>query len=277
MDMFKAKARRRTLALGGLTFSAAMLLSPAIALAQSTGGARSLLARAAAAVLGEPQQSAQAKAIHTPAGAGIPGTVGAGQAVTDGPAYRPISPAHADFPGIFDGYSISKSVRRGHYPRVALTFETYGATVACWKVRATIWQSAKSHHDEHFELCDAPLTSRDDLGQPMVIPDPTFPLKGVIESRHILPAPGLTVSDERTTGPTPPRSPFNINIGSTTPNAGLLLFQYKAIVSRAMVISGYASKSDLSGGNAMLSAPTAGSAGQLLWVAGFAPGGNQDH
>jgi len=26
-----------------------------------------------------------------------------------------------------------------------------------------------------------------------------------------------------------------------------------------------------------LSAATAGSAGQLLWVAGFAPGGDQDH
>lgn len=245
--------------------------------AQSTSGAKGLLFRAAAAVLGQPQQSPQAKAIHTPAGTDIPGTMAAGQAITDGPVYRPLSPIHGQFPGIFDGYSVSESVRRGHYPRVAMTFETYGATVACWKVRATIWQSAKSHHEERFELCDAPLTAKDDLGQPTVIGDPTLPLSGVIQSRHILPAPGLTVSDKRTTGPTPPRSPFNINIGSTTPNAGLLLFQYKAIVARAMVISGYASKSDVSGGNTMLSAPTAGSAGQLLWVAGFAPGGDQDH
>lgn len=244
--------------------------------AQTSGGARGFLARAAAAVLGQPQQSAQGKAIHSPTGAGIPGTMAAGQAITDGPVYRPISPAHGQFAGIFDGYSVSESVRRGHYPRVALTFETYGATLPCWKVRATIWQSARNHHDERFELCDAPLTSKDDLGQPTVIGDPTLPLSGVIQSRHILPAPGLSVTDERTTGPTPPRSPFNVNIGSTTPNAGLLLFQYKAIVARAMVISGYASKSDVSGGNTMLSAPTAGSAGQLLWVAGFAPGGNQD-
>lgn len=247
--------------------------------AQTASGAKGLLFRAAAAVLGQPQpqQNTKATVLRSPDGAGIPGTMGAGQAVTDGPVYRATSPAHGDFPGIFDGYSVSESVRRGHYPRVALTFETYGATLACWKVRATIWQSARDHHDERFELCDAPLTTRDDLGQPMVIPDPTLPLTGVIQSRHILPAPGLTVSDERTTGPTPPRSPFNINIGPTTPNAGLLLFQYKAIVSRAMVISGYASKSDVSGGNSMFSAPTAGSAGQLLWVAGFAPGGDQDH
>ena len=146
-----------------------------------------------AAVLGQPQQSAQAKAIHAPAGDGIPGTMGAGQAVTDGPVYRPISPTHGQFPGIFDGFSVHESVRRGHYPRVALTFETYGATIPCWKVRATIWQSALSHHDERFELCDAPLTGKDDLGQPMVIGDPTLPLSGVIQSRHILPAPGLTV------------------------------------------------------------------------------------
>jgi hypothetical protein len=259
------------------TLAAALLLGATItAHAQSAGGAKGFLYRAAAAVLGQPQNS-KTTAIHGQAGAGIPGTMAAGQAITDGPVYRPISPAHGQFAGIFDGFSVSESVRRGHYPRVALSFETYGATIPCWKVRATIWQSAKSHHDERFELCDAPLTAKDDLGQPSVIGDPTLALSGVIQSRHILPAPGLSVTDERTTGPTPPRSPFNINIGSTTPNAGLLLFQYKAIVSRAMVISGYASKSDISGGNAMLSAPTAGSAGQLLWVAGFAPGGNQDH
>lgn len=245
--------------------------------AQSAGSAKGLLFRAAAAVLGQPQQSAQAKAIHTHAGDGIPGTMGAGQAVTDGAVYRPISPAHGEFPGIFDGFSVHESVRRGHYPRVALTFETYGATIPCWKVRATIWQSARNHHDERFELCDAPLTAKDDLGQPSVIGDPTLALTGVIQSRHILATSGLTVIDKRTIGPNPPRTPFNISVGSSTPNAGLFLFQYKAILARAMVISGYAAKSDISGGNAMLSAPTAGSAGQLLWVAGFAPGGDQDH
>lgn len=267
---------RRTLS----TLAAALLLGATItAHAQSAGGAKGFLYRAAAAVLGQPQpqQNTKASVVQSPNGTGVPGTMGAGQAVTDGPVYRPTSPAHGDFPGIFDGYSVSESVRRGHYPRVALTFETYGATIPCWKVRATIWQSARNYHDEQFELCDAPLTGKDDLGQPMVIGDPTLPLSSVIQSRHILPAPGLTVSDERTTGPTPPRSPFNISVGPTTPNAGLLLFQYKAIVSRAMVISGYASRSDVSGGNTMLSAPTAGSAGQLLWVAGFAPDGDQDH
>lgn len=274
--MFNAKSHRHARAVGLIAVLVALCL-PNSSNAQSAGGAKGFLYRAAAAVLGQPQKNTQAKEIQSQAGADIPGTMGAGQAITDGPVYRPLSPTHGQFPGIFDGYSVSESVRRGHYPRVALTFETYGATIPCWKVRATIWQSARNHHDERFELCDAPLTSQDDLGQPMVIPDPTLPLSSVIQSRHILPAPGLTVSDERTTGPTPPRSPFNINIGSTTPDAGLFLFQYKAIVARAMVISGYASRSDVSGGNSMLSAPTAGSAGQLLWVAGFAPGGDQDH
>lgn len=274
--MFNAKSHRHARAIGLIAVLVTLCL-PSPGNAQSVGGAKGFLYRAAAAVLGQPAKNTQTTATNGQAGADIPGTMGAGQAVTDGPVYRPISPTHGQFPGIFDGFSVSESVRRGHYPRVALTFETYGATLACWKVRATIWESARNHHDERFELCDAPLTSKDDLGQPTVIGDPTLPLSGVIQSRHILPAHGLTVSDERTTGPTPPRSPFNVNIGSTTPNAGLLLFQYKAIVARAMVISGYASKSDVSGGNTMLSAPTAGSAGQLLWVAGFAPGGDQDH
>lgn len=245
--------------------------------AQNASGAKGLLFRAAAAVLGQPQQSAQARAIHTPAGAGIAGTMAAGQAITDGPVYRPISPAHGQFAGIFDGYSVSEGVRRGHYPRVALTFETYGATVACWKVRATIWQSAKSHHDERFDLCDAPLTGKDDLGQPTVIPDPTLPLSGVIQSRHTMAANGMTVIDERTTGPNPPRTPFDLNVSATTPNASLFAFQYKAIMARAMVISGYAARSDVSSSNSMISSTMAGSAGQLMWLAGFAPGGNQDH
>jgi hypothetical protein len=274
--MFNAKSHRHAHAIS-LIAAIVTLCLPGPATAQSAGGAKGFLYRAAAAVLGQPAKNTQTTAIHNQAGADIPGTMGAGQAITDGPVYRPLSPTHGQFPGIFDGFSVSESVRRGHYPRVALTFETYGATLACWKVHATIWQSARNHHDERFELCDAPLTARDDLGQPMVIGDPTLPLSSVIQSRHILPAPGLSVTDERTTGPTPPRSPFNVNIGSTKPNAGLLLFQYKAIVARAMVISGYASKSDVSGGNSMFSAPTAGSAGQLLWVAGFAPGGDQDH
>jgi hypothetical protein len=48
-------------------------------------------------------------------------------------------------------------------------------------------------------------------------------------------------------------------------------------MARAMVISGYAARSDVSGSNSMISSTMAGSAGQLMWLAGFAPGGNQDH
>lgn len=266
---------RRTLSALAATLLLGALTS---AHAQTTGGAKGFLYRAAAAVLGQPltPKGAKAAEVHSATG-DIPGTMGAGQAVTDGPVYRPISPAHGQFAGIFDTYSIAEGARRGHYPRVALTFETYGATVPCWKVRATIWQSAKDHHDERFELCDAPLTTTDDLGNPAVIADPTLDLTSVIESTHTSDNMDVSVIDERTTGPNPPRTPFALNVSSSTPNASTFAFQYKAIMARAMVISGYASRRDVSGPESMRTATLAGSAGQLMWLAGFAPGGNQDH
>jgi len=265
-----------TRAFGALTIIIAALFStgtPRTSSAQDTGF-KGFLKNATAAVMGQPQSPSSSKNVMPRNVNDIPGTIAVGQAVTTGSVYRPTG--RSEFKGIFDGYSVAKNVPMGRFPRVALTFETYGGSVACWKVRATIWQSARNHHDERFELCDAPIVSHDDLGATSVMPDPSLSLRSVIQGKHILALPGLTVTDERTTGPNPPRSPFAMSFGASTPNRGNLRVQYEAIISRAMVVSGYVSKSD-AGGSDMRDASRAGSAGQLLWVAGFAPGGNQDH
>lgn len=251
----------------------AAVAAPSVVHAQDTGF-KGFLKQATTAVIGQPQNENAGKNILPKNVGAIPGTIAVGQAVTDGAVYRPTG--RSEFKGLFDGYSVAKNVPRGRYPRAALTFETYGGSVACWKVRATIWQSSKTHHDEHFELCDAPIVTHDDLGQTTIMPDPSLSLRGVITGKHLLGLPGLTITDERTTGPNPPRSPFAVSFGASTPNRSNLTAQYEAILSRAMVVSGYVSKSD-AGGSDMRDASRAGSAGQLLWVAGFAPGGNQDH
>jgi hypothetical protein len=243
------------------------------ATAQDTGF-KDFLKHATAAVMGQPQNASTSKNMLPGNVDAVPGTIAVGQAVTDGAVYRPTG--RSEFKGIFDGYSVAKNVPRGRFPRVALTFETYGGSVACWQVRATIWQSARNHRDERFELCDAPIVSHDDLGATTIMADPSLALRGVIQGKHILALPGLTVTDERTTGPNPARSPFAVSFGASTPNRSNLEAQYEAILSRAMVVSGYVSKSD-AGGSDMRDASRAGSAEQLMWVAGFAPGGNQDH
>lgn len=249
--------------------------APGIGHAQDSG-IKGFLKRTATALVGHPQtNTTQEKGIVPRNVDAIPGTISTGQAVTKGPVYRPSG--RTDFKGLFEGYSVAKNVPRGRFPRVALTFETYGGSVACWNVRATIWQSARDHHDERFELCDAPLVSHDDLGATTVMADPSLALRSVITGKHTLSLPGLTVTDQRTTGPNPPRVSFDVSFGASTPNRSNLRAQYNAIISRAMVVSGYVSKADAGGSDSMRDASRAGSTGQLMWVAGFAPGGNQDH
>jgi len=257
-----------------VTLAAFGLLAAVVpAYAQDTGF-KGFLQRTGRAVMGQPATTPASQANASVASpTALAGTVTIGNAVTDGRVYRPISPATGGaFEGIFNGYSIAKNVPLGRFPRVALTFETFGASAACWRTRATIWTSATKHHEETFDLCNAPLVSHDDLGQTTVMNDPALALRSVIQGRRTF-APGVTITNERTTGPNPPAAPFDLQISGSTPNARLLRQQFTAILARAMVISGYVTSTDAAD---MRSATLAGSAGQMLWVAGFTPGGNRD-
>jgi hypothetical protein len=206
------------------------------------GGFRGFLKHTADAVMGQPNRGAAAS---------VPGTVSNGNAATDGAAYRPISPASGGtFPDIFRGYTTVNNT--GRFPRVSIYFETFGASEACWRTRATIWTSETNHREETFDLCNAALVMKDDLGHSSVQADPTTSLLAPM-SRETF-APGIPVTPERTAGPNPPRLPFLLSM-SSAPNAALLRGQYQHIVARAMVISGFANNPHI----------------PLFWVAGFNP------
>lgn len=234
----------------GAGLSALLLLFASnLTAAQDSGGFKGFLKRTAGAVMGQPV-----------GGQGGPtnGTVSSGTTSTDGPVYRPVAPTSGTtFEGIFHGYAGAANVE--HFPRVALTFITYGAAEACWRTKATIWSSASAHTEETFDLCNGVLMMKDDLGRTTQQSDPTLSLTSVIDARQYMATNRfVTVVDERTTGPNPARIPFHLNIAQA--DGGTFMRQYRAIVARAMVISGY----------------NAGDRGQLMWVGGFDPAGNRD-
>ncbi|WP_051938731.1 hypothetical protein [Luteibacter sp. 9135] len=219
-----------------------VLFVSSIASAQTSGGFKGFLQRTAGAVLGQTSGNGQAKA-------------GNGPSVTDGPVYRPVSPASGGtFPGLFRGWSPMNNP--GKFPRVSLFFESFGASAPCWRTRATIWTSDTKHYEEVFDLCNAPVETKDDLGATTTLRDPTTTYVGKL-SRETF-APGISVTADRTVGPNPPRLPFLMDFGSA-PNPQLR-GQYQDIVVRAMVISGYATSPQE----------------PLFWVGGFAPDGNRD-
>jgi hypothetical protein len=229
--------------------------------------------RTASAVLGVP----------APAAAGAPttgsrsGVAGTGEALTTGAVFRPLAPASGgQFAGIFATYSIAKNTPRGKFPRVALTAETYGGSLPCWTFRATIWQTENSRHDERFELCNAPMMVKDDLGQPGEAADPVGPLMSVITAHQTLPSAQVQVTPERTEGPNPPAMPFAVQVATSTPAGFALLAQYDALIARALYVSDYAPSSVMIAGNGYRLAGTVGSDGRLMWFAGFTPGGNRD-
>jgi hypothetical protein len=251
------KRLRWLLAAGAL---AGVGLAPASILAQESGF-KGFLHRAGTAV----SQTAQA-VVGSPAGspqvsAGFPrgGTNGT---TTNGPYYRPISPARGTFPGIFANYHPGLDT----FPRVALAFTRFGASEPCWTVRATIWRSAKTSTIETFDLCNAPITAQDDLGNTATVDDG----QGMTLANAILPAQNLegsshaTSSPTRTDGPNPPLQLFAIQ--ATGPNAFAFSVQYRNMLLRAAWLSGYLNPS----------APTLNSTiGKSMWTR-FEPSGNLD-
>ncbi|WP_052697623.1 hypothetical protein [Luteibacter yeojuensis] len=230
-------------------FAVLGLMAAALTSQAQESGFKGFLKRTAGAVMGQPT-GAQ--------GGPTNGTVSPGTTSTEGPVYRPVAPTSgATFEGIFHGYAGAANVE--HFPRVALTFVTYGAAEACWRTKATIWTSATAHTEETFDLCNGALMMKDDLGRTTEQADPTLSLMRVIDARQYMATNRfVTVVDERTTGPNPARVPFRLNIA--TNDGGAFMRQYRSIIARAMVVSGY----------------NAGDQGQLMWVGGFDPAGNRD-
>jgi hypothetical protein len=189
---------------------------------------------------------------------------------TAGPLYTPFSGA-----GRINGLYKSEDhqaaqMGRLDWPRVALSFKEWGASLPCWTVEARIWTNATASTTETFQACaDAPLTIRDDLSEEAELNDnarakATTDLMVGLRVRPGKPNSG----DQRTTGPTPPREPFNVQ----TSRDGVAHQAGKVALSAAWV-AGYLRAEDLYPGPAGILTPFRDT---RVWIAGFDPAGNRD-
>ena len=186
------------------------------------------------------------------------------------PLYTPISGA-GRINGLYKNEDHQQAqMGRLEWPRVALTFREWGASLPCWTVEARIWASATASTTETFQACaDAPLTIKDDLGEEAELNDnarakATTDLMVGLRVRPGKPNSG----DQRTTGPTPPREPFNVQ----TSRDGVAEQARKIALSAAWV-SGYLRAEDLYPGPSGILTPFRDT---RMWIAGFDPAGNRD-
>lgn len=193
-----------------------------------------------------------------------------GTASAAGPLYTPISGA-GRINGLFKNEN-HQSAQQGRldWPRVALTYKEWGASLPCWTAEARIWTSATASTIETFRACaDAPLTIRDDLGEEAELNSnarakATTDLMVGLRVRAGKPNTG----DDRTTGPTPPREPFNVR----TTREGVAWQARKIALSTAWV-SGFLRADDLYPGPSGILTRFRDS---RMWIAGFDPAGNRD-
>lgn len=194
----------------------------------------------------------------------------ASSASTSGPLYTPISGA-GRINGLFKNED-HQSAQQGRldWPRVALTFREWGASLPCWTVEARIWTSATASTTETFQACaDAALTIRDDLGEEAELNSnarakATTDVMVGLRVRAGKPNTG----DDRTTGPTPPREPFNVR---TTRDG--VAWQARKVALSAAWVSGFLRADDLYPGPSGMLTPFRDT---RMWIAGFDPAGNRD-
>ena len=187
-----------------------------------------------------------------------------------GPLYTPISGA-GRINGLYKNEDHQAAqMGRLDWPRVALTFREWGASLPCWTVEARIWTSATASTTETFQACaDAPLTIKDDLGEEAELNDNarTKATTDLMVGLRVRPGKPNT-DDQRTTGPNPPREPFNV----ITSRDGIAEQARKVALNVAWV-SGYLRAEDLYPGPSGILTPFRDT---RVWIAGFDPAGNRD-
>lgn len=145
----------------------------------------------------------------------------AGPATTNGAYYRPLTPAKpGSIVGIFDRHRVGQA-----WPRVAVKFTKAGTNLACWTAEAEIWQSARRHHRETFQICNAPLAFSDASGRThyMAAPeDSDYGAQGVdaiVSAQNIqgISQAQTALGGFRTFGPNPPHMLFDVNGAPSSP------------------------------------------------------------
>ncbi|WP_161960048.1 hypothetical protein [Xanthomonas arboricola] len=186
-----------------------------------------------------------------------------------GPIYTPISGA-GKLPGLFKGDNHQQAqLGKLDWPRVALTFTEWGASLPCWTAEARIWTSPTASTTETFRICfDAPLTETDDLGETA-----EFNTSALWKGRDTLngvrvPPSKPNTGAQRSAGPNPPAQPFVVNVSRPG-----VADRAVDVSLRVAWVSGFLQTADLHPGASGMLTPFKDS---RLWIAAFKPDGNRD-
>lgn len=186
-----------------------------------------------------------------------------------GSIYTPVSGA-GKLPGLFKGDN-HQAAQGGklEWPRVALTFTEWGASLPCWTVEARIWTSPTASSVETFRTCfDAAVTETDDLGEVAELNNAAL-WKGRESLNGIrVPPSKPNTGAQRSAGPNPPAQPFVVNVSRPG-----VADRAVDVALRVAWVSGFIQTADLHPGASGLLTPFKDA---RMWIAGFTPEGNRD-
>ncbi|MBO9787636.1 hypothetical protein [Xanthomonas phaseoli] len=183
--------------------------------------------------------------------------------------YAPLSGA-GKLPGLFKGNNHQQAqLGKLEWPRVALTFTEWGASLPCWTAEARIWTSPTSSTTETFRTCfDAAVTETDDLGDTAELNTSAL-WKGRDSLSGIrVPPSKPNTGAQRSTGPTPPAQPFVVNV--SRPGVADRALD---VSLRIAWVSSFVQTADLHPGASGLLTPFKDT---RMWIAGLKPDGNRD-
>lgn len=193
----------------------------------------------------------------------------ASQASGNQPIYTPLTGA-GKLPGLFksDNHQLAQQGRLD-WPRVALTFQEWGASLPCWTVEAKIWTSPSASTVETFRTCaNAALTETDDLGDTAELNTAAL-WKGRDSLMGVrVPSSKANTGASRSTGPNPPSQPFVVNVSRPGVSDKAV-----DVALRVAWVSGFIQTADLHPGASGLLTPFKDS---RMWLATFRPEGNRD-
>ena len=185
-----------------------------------------------------------------------------------GPIYTPISGA-GKIVGLFSNQD-HQAAQNGklEWPRVALTFLTWGEERPCWDVEARIWTSSTASTTETFNVCsEASIVVKDDLGETGELnSNAIWKGKDTLKGVRVWPGQANT-GKQRTTGPNPPVDTFYPNMA----RSGVFQRSIEASLRIAWV-SGFMQINDFYPGPAGILTPFRDT---RMWIAGFQPQGDQ--
>ncbi|WP_407468472.1 hypothetical protein ABFU38_12935 [Xanthomonas campestris pv. raphani] len=186
-----------------------------------------------------------------------------------GSIYTPVSGA-GKLPQLFKGGD-HQAAQGGklEWPRVALTFTEWGASLPCWTAEARIWTSLTASTTETFRTCfDAPVTETDDLGETAELNSAAL-WKGRDSLSGIrVPSSKPNMGAQRSTGPNPPAQPFVVNVSRPG-----VADRAVDVSLRIAWVAGFIQTADLHPGPSGMLTPFKDS---RMWIAGFKPDGNRD-